>query len=53
MHIWVLDFAESIQDIAPTYYDISTFKKGEVKNALIRTMDRVRRKEAIKGLVKR
>lgn len=38
-----------IQDIAPNYYDISTFGKGEVKNALQRTIDKVRRKEATKG----
>ena len=37
------------QDIAPTYYDVTTFGKGQVKNALQRTIDKVRRKEAMKG----
>ncbi|KAL6719541.1 DEAH-box ATP-dependent RNA helicase prp43 [Lecanora helva] len=44
---------EWLLDIAPTYYDISTFKKGEVKNALMRTMEKVRRKEATKSSVRR
>jgi hypothetical protein len=42
-----------VQDIAPTYYDISTFGKGEVKTALIRTMEKIRRKEATKGAGRR
>lgn len=37
------------QDIAPTYYDLETFKKGEAKTALQRTVDRMRRREATKG----
>lgn len=37
------------QDIAPTYYDLSTFKKGEVKTALVRVTEKIRRKEAMKG----
>lgn len=36
---------EWLLDIAPIYYDISTFKKGEVKTALVRAAERVRRKE--------
>ena len=36
------------QDIAPTYYDLTTFKKGEVKTALERTLDKVKRKQATK-----
>jgi len=44
---------EWLLDIAPTYYDIGTFKKGEVKTALVRTMEKVRRKEAMKGGRKR
>ena len=42
-------FANFAQDIAPTYYDITTFGKGAVKSALQRTIDKVRRKEATKG----
>lgn len=38
-----------MQDIAPTYYDLDTFKKGEVKTALMRTVEKMRRREAIKG----
>lgn len=41
--------ANILQDIAPTYYDITTFGKGEVKNALARTIDKIRRKEATKS----
>ena len=37
------------QDIAPTYYDLSTFAKGEVKTALQRTLDKVKRRQAMKG----
>lgn len=37
------------QDIAPTYYDLATFQKGEIKNALQRTLDKINRKEAMKG----
>lgn len=40
---------EWLMDIAPTYYDITTFGKGPVKTALQRTIDKVRRKEATKG----
>lgn len=36
---------EWLLDIAPIYYDISTLKKGEVKTALVRAAERVRRKE--------
>lgn len=39
---------EWLLDIAPIYYDISTFKKGEVKTALMRAAERVRRKEFLK-----
>tara|TARA_R110002060_G_scaffold58715_2_gene68668 strand:+ start:936 stop:1082 length:147 start_codon:yes stop_codon:yes gene_type:complete len=37
------------QDIAPTYYDLSTFAKGEIKTSLQRTLDKVKRKQAMKG----
>lgn len=40
---------EWLIDIAPTYYDVDTFQKGEVKTALQRVMDKVRRREAIAG----
>ncbi|MCJ1259136.1 DEAH-box ATP-dependent RNA helicase prp43 [Lignoscripta atroalba] len=40
---------EWLLDIAPTYYDLSTFKKGEVKTALTRTVEKIKRKEAMKG----
>ncbi len=38
-----------MKDIAPTYYDISTFKQGDVKSALMRTGEKIRRREALKG----
>jgi pre-mRNA-splicing factor ATP-dependent RNA helicase DHX15/PRP43 len=37
------------QDIAPTYYDLTTFAKGEIRTALQRTLDKVKRKQAMKG----
>jgi pre-mRNA-splicing factor ATP-dependent RNA helicase DHX15/PRP43 len=40
--------ANGKQDIAPVYFDLSTFKNGEVKIALQRTVDKIRRKEAMK-----
>lgn len=40
---------EWLLDIAPNYYDIASFKKGDVKMALQRTVDKMRRREAIKG----
>lgn len=43
---------EWLLDIAPIYYDISTFKKGEVKTALVRAAERVRRKEFLKRGIK-
>lgn len=39
---------EWLLDIAPIYYDISTFAKGEVKTALVRAAERVKRKEFLK-----
>ena len=42
-------FSNSMQDIAPTYYDIESFGKGPVKSALLRTMDKIRRRTATKG----
>lgn len=43
---------EWLLDIAPNYYDISTFDKGEVKTALMRAAERVRRKEFLKRGIK-
>ncbi|KAI9828140.1 MAG: DEAH-box ATP-dependent RNA helicase prp43 [Thelocarpon impressellum] len=40
---------EWLLDIAPTYYDLETFPKGEVKMALTRTAEKVRRRKAMKG----
>ena len=40
-----------LQELAPIYYDISTFSKGEVKTALERVLDKQKRK--IKGESKR
>ena len=37
------------QDIAPTYYDLNNFKKGEMKTALQRTIDKVNRSKSTKG----
>lgn len=41
------------QDIAPTYYDISGFPKGEIRSALIRSAERLSRKEKIRETSKR
>lgn len=43
---------EWLLDIAPNYYDISTFPKGEVKTALVRAEERVRRRESQKRISK-
>ncbi|KAI9754690.1 MAG: DEAH-box ATP-dependent RNA helicase prp43 [Chaenotheca gracillima] len=40
---------EWLLDIAPAYYDLSSFKDGEIKSALTRTIEKIRRKEAMKG----
>jgi len=39
----------SYKDIAPIYYDLSTFPKGEIKTALQRTMEKIQRKQAMKS----
>ena len=39
----------TIQDIAPNYYDLSTFSKGPVKSALERAVQKIRRKDAQKS----
>ncbi|KAJ5106990.1 hypothetical protein N7456_003665 [Penicillium angulare] len=40
---------EWLLDIAPTYYDISTFPKGEIRSALMRAADRLSRKEKLRS----
>ena len=40
---------EWLLDIAPNYYDISTFPKGEVKTALMRAQERAQRRQKMKG----
>lgn len=37
------------QEIAPNYYEISTFDKGEVKTALTRVAEKIKRRQAMKG----
>lgn len=41
-------YANNLQDIAPTYYNLDDFAKGEIRTALMRTADKVRRKQAMK-----
>ncbi|KUI53319.1 putative pre-mRNA-splicing factor ATP-dependent RNA helicase prp43 [Cytospora mali] len=40
---------EWLLEIAPVYYDMEMFDKGEVKTALQRVTERIRRKQAMKG----
>lgn len=40
---------EWLLEIAPVYYDLDTFDKGDVKTALMRVTERIRRKQAMKG----
>ena len=40
---------EWLLEIAPNYYDISTFQKGEVKTALMRAQERQQRRQKMKG----
>ncbi len=40
---------EWLLDIAPNYYDTSTFSKGAVKTALMRVQERVQRRQKMKG----
>lgn len=37
----------TLQDIAPNYYDLSEFKKGDMRLTLQRVADKVKRKEAL------
>lgn len=34
------------QDIAPNYYDLDTFKKGEIRQALQRVVNKMQHKES-------
>lgn len=36
-----------MQDIAPNYYDLNEFKKGEMRTALQRVADKMKRREAL------
>ncbi|KAJ6139584.1 hypothetical protein N7471_006070 [Penicillium samsonianum] len=40
---------EWLLDIAPTYYDISSFPKGDIRSALTRAADRLARKEKMRS----
>lgn len=40
---------EWLLEIAPVYYDLDTFEKSEVKTALSRVHERIRRKQAYKA----
>ncbi|KAK4465983.1 P-loop containing nucleoside triphosphate hydrolase protein [Cladorrhinum samala] len=40
---------EWLLEIAPVYYDLDSFEKGEIKSALTRLTEKVRRRQAIKG----
>ncbi|KAB5582364.1 P-loop containing nucleoside triphosphate hydrolase protein [Coniochaeta sp. 2T2.1] len=40
---------EWLLEIAPQYYDLDSFDKGEVKTALTRVAEKIRRKQAMKG----
>lgn len=40
---------EWLLDIAPTYYDVDSFPKGDVKTSLQRVLDKVNRRAAVTG----
>ncbi|KAI9846552.1 MAG: DEAH-box ATP-dependent RNA helicase prp43 [Thelocarpon superellum] len=40
---------EWLLDIAPTYYDLDSFPKGEIRQALTRTTEKIRRRAVMKG----
>ncbi|PLB42093.1 DEAH-box ATP-dependent RNA helicase PRP43 [Aspergillus candidus] len=40
---------EWLLDIAPAYYDISTFAKGDIRSALLRAAERLTRKEKMRS----
>lgn len=37
------------QDIAPTYYDVNSFPKGDIRSSLQRAADRLARKEKMRS----
>ncbi|KAK2071871.1 hypothetical protein P8C59_006261 [Phyllachora maydis] len=39
---------EWLLEIAPIYYDVDTFEKGEIKSALVRITEKIRRRQAMK-----
>ncbi|KAI5286755.1 DEAH-box ATP-dependent RNA helicase prp43 [Ascosphaera atra] len=43
---------EWLLDIAPNYYDLSTFPKGEIRSALMRAAERLSRKEKMRAAKK-
>jgi pre-mRNA-splicing factor ATP-dependent RNA helicase DHX15/PRP43 len=48
-HTFVPNYDTNLcQDISPNYYDLSQFKKGEIKTALQRVVTKLQRKEAEK-----
>lgn len=48
--LWsLLIFLTLFQDIAPTYYDIGSFPKGDIRSALTRAADRLARKEKMRA----
>ena len=40
---------EWLLELAPVYYDLSTFQKNEVRLALEKTVEKAKRKEALSG----
>ena len=40
---------EWLLNIEPNYYDISTFKKSEVRTALLRIQERMQRRQKMKA----
>ncbi|KAK3371446.1 P-loop containing nucleoside triphosphate hydrolase protein [Lasiosphaeria ovina] len=40
---------EWLLEIAPVYYDVDSFEKGEIKSALTRISEKIRRRQAMKG----
>lgn len=36
------------QDIAPTYYDVNSFPKGDIRSSLMRAADRLARKQKMR-----
>lgn len=43
----------ALQDIAPTYYDVSSFPKGDIRSSLLRAAERLSRKEKMRADGKR